>query len=156
MELPTCYACCVDVRLQLVQQEAERLQVAGTNLVTILPIMDQVQVVELDSGEKVQRPLSWSDKEGINTIVRKAHEQTDPVQKAAWLGIAAFARHLRPGEGLFGIDGRCGNLQDDGSCGDYENRPNACQQFQVDGELCTEFRRMFARPVPVALTSKPS
>jgi Fe-S-cluster containining protein len=151
----TCSACCSGVRLQLTGPEAEQLTAVGTTLIQVLPVPYSVDA-EGRIQDKDSAPVSsWSDRGFMLTIGRIIRKTTSPSAKEAWLQVAGFAMQMRPGEGLFDMKGKCGNLQTDGRCADYENRPRIYREFEVDGAVCLDIKRAVSEPVPVTLTRKP-
>lgn len=49
---------------------------------------------------------------------------------------------------VVGMKGSCPNLLPDGACGVYEQRPNACRNFEVDAESCRSARgKLRMRPL---------
>jgi hypothetical protein len=141
----------MNVRLGLSADEANRLVAAGTKLVTILTAFSHLKI---DGEVFDDEPLiSWANE--VTAIEDKAKSESEPRAQNFWSNVAKHARHLKPGDGLFAIDGKCGFLQDDDRCGDYENRPRICQVFQMGGDACMGFRQRAGVDVPLELTSKP-
>ena len=51
-----------------------------------------------------------------------------------------------PDESLtVGVNGSCPNLKLDSSCGIYESRPIACQNFELGGNECKSARKQIGR-----------
>lgn len=152
-DLPQCSACCSDVVVQLTGLDQDQLEDAGTDLVTILPVMEGFVVDESEVSE-IALVRSWSDVSGLRAIIKIIREADDPDAKQHWENVLSRAMEMRPGEGLFFINGKCGNQLPDKRCGNYAGRPRNCEEFQVGSTACWNFRREAAAPVPVAITKK--
>ncbi len=151
----TCCACCSDVRLPLKEHEAARLNTAGTELIPVLRILGPDDIETAEPGAKSEQLPSWSDRDRMMAFGRQIRETVDQKEKEALLQIAKFAGQMGPGEGLFDMKGRCGNLQSDGLCADYDNRPFICQGFEVGGSDCRDMKMIESVSVPITLTRKP-
>ena len=143
--------CCRNINLVLSFEEARKLREAGTKIAEILPAFRTQG--ELTSAEDLP---SWSDPELIRGVLQDAAAEIDPKRKKALFNLAHLASEAARGDGIFSIDGVCGNLQPDNSCGDYENRPKICRNFVMDGSNCQSFRQEAGLDViPIELTPKP-
>lgn len=143
--------CCQNVTLALQAAEARKLEAAGTALT---PILFAFEALNYEGRIETEDSLvNWAEE--ANTIFEMAKKAEDPKRKKYLLGMANQVSGMKPGEGLFAMEGRCGLLQEDNSCGDYNNRPDICQTYVMAGKNCTNLREERGIPVPVALIPKP-
>jgi len=121
----------------LSETEAEQLQAAGTDLQIILAPRAFVIGDALIFSQYA--PLvNWADY--TDNIRKYARAQNLPRTRNYWFDIAEEAKQLGQGEGYYSMNGKCGNWQEDGRCGDYENRPKICRAFPVGQQACKGFR----------------
>lgn len=113
-----CAACCQDIRLTLTEAEAQRLMANGTELSPLLP----PQGADFD----------WSTQ--TDHILDMAEKEDDPAIKEVYYILSQASEGMRPGEGYYGMVGRCGNLSKDNKCINYDTRPSICRDF-VEGSL---------------------
>lgn len=145
-----CGSCCQEIKFVITATEADHLTSGGTHLTSILPAMSFQWLFEqfnyYDESDDLSGFVDWSKeepaiRESFQSFVDHGHPEL--VEE-----IVEVSKTMRPGDGYYLIAGRCGFLLDDGACGDYENRPKVCQEFEVDGEAC---RKMRHRGVPVTI-----
>lgn len=151
-----CGACCSDVSLPLDTEEKNKLERAGTMLVQVLPPMIISDVVIDDQAPQGFRieptPLSWADlTEDLEENVQQA---TTESTRETWRKLIKTSRTMRPGQGLYVMNGVCGFLQEDRTCGNYDDRPTICQNFEVGGNAC-QVMRARAVETAVEITRKP-
>ncbi len=144
-------ACCSNVRLALYADEAIRLREAGAELLRILPPM-QTLVLEPTIEPDEEELFCWS--KNTDGIKQLSVDAENDLEKAFWLGVAESALTMRPGQGLYKMNGDCAFLTTDGFCDEYEDRPYICRNFTVGSAACLSIRRNVVEPVPVTLTQK--
>ena len=114
------------MRMSLSAAEKKQLEAAGTTLVTLLPSSDE----ESSPFDLVD----WSSRsDEFNEV---GAQNDDPEVRKAFALLADASKSMKPGEGYFGMVGRCGNLTEDNLCGDYDNRPEVCVQFPEGTLAC--------------------
>ena len=123
--------CCQDITLALTSQEATRLRNAGSILGVVLP-------------PPKEGGLIWNSPEGIDIIGRQVLIAKSTGDQAAIVGLLTIGGMLHtmlPEEGLFSMEGPCGNLSLNGACEDYTNRPSICRRFEVGKSACNALRK---------------
>ncbi len=132
-----CGACCRDMKIPLTADAAEQLVRAGTRLDGILP--------PLGSDE------SWGDDAGRKLVRSSLVFAEKSSERKLWGEVLVKIETMKPGEGLFAMDGQCGNLGDDGRCIDYENRPRICRDFEIGNTACQSLIQNRGIPVSVSI-----
>lgn len=117
-------ACCQDIRLVLTEHEAQRLMANGTELSPLLP----AKGIDFD----------WSAQ--TDHILGMAEIEDDPAMKEVYYVLFQASKNMRPGEGYYGMVGRCGNLSDDNTCSNYDTRPSICRDFAEGSLACGALR----------------
>lgn len=57
--------------------------------------------------------------------------------------VGSFAARIRPGRGFYMLLHDCGRLDPATSlCRNYEDRPEACRDFEAGSEVCLNLRRL--------------
>ena len=112
-------ACCQNMKMVLSGAERSRLEDAGSKLVELLPVDGPNGTFDESS--------SWSDYTA--DYEELAEDANDKRSRTAIALLAGTTARMKPGEGYYGLVGRCGNLTEDNECGDYENRPQVCVDY---------------------------
>lgn len=125
-------ACCRNVIIELSRKEQKLIEKAGTHLVTIAKPKQR-------DREKVLYPYgSRIDEKTGNKVplYMRGHEYAP----------------LAAGLGRFMINGECGYLKTDDegwqSCSIYDERPEACRNFEVGGHKCRLLRVLYGVDAP--------
>jgi Fe-S-cluster containining protein len=121
--------CCQDVRLVLSADEADQLEAAGTQLTPLLPA---------NGPTGSEHAFDWSTQ--TNQLIRLGSAEQDSEMREIYMLLAGVSKRMGPGDGYFGMTGRCGNLTQENTCGVYESRPNACQEFSEGSVACVGLR----------------
>lgn len=123
--------CCQDITLALTSEEAARLRDAGSVLGVVLPPPEE--------GDPI-----WNSPEGVDSIGRQVLTAKSTGDQAAivdLLTIGGMLHTMLPEEGLFSMEGPCGNLGLNGACEDYTNRPSICRRFEVGKSACRALQK---------------
>lgn len=140
-------ACCSNVSLALSASEAEWFRASGTVLRIGLPHLPAVNITTIVNGRFIQTldEHNWADE--AEGFFKKAESEPTPEGREYWTRIAEHAATMRPGQGLYLMDGSCGNLKD-GRCGDYANRATICREFKEGSDPCITIRKEEGVPLP--------
>lgn len=144
-----CGGCCVDVRLALYEAEASQLKKVRSVLTAVLEPWGDLKVSGIEPGS--EEVFCWSGYRGQEIITTWVEEAREEEERDYWLNIREHARGLKPGQGLYEMDGQCGYLQTNGSCGNYDDRPQVCSDFPTGSEACVRLRTRSNIEVPVAI-----
>lgn len=131
-------ACCQNFKASFSEEEVQHLEAAGTVVKTVIPAL---------KSRFLKRNANWV----MHPIKRRALVQSltdDPKGQEFY---NTEAQMLLAGEGLYSVEGRCGYLDENNRCSDYENRPAVCRGFLVGSKACLGARERFATEVVVEM-----
>jgi Fe-S-cluster containining protein len=153
-----CGGCCVGVTLELDAEEAKHMVAGGTNLKVRLPvpIASRVDLYGEDVESPDEADFSWSSEYGQAVLQGRIDTASPEDLQAYWQKLKDHAQKIKAGQGLFAIVGRCGWLQDNGTCGSYDNRPEVCRTLTPGKYGCLKLatRPYIDAPIAVALRTK--